>query len=529
MKNKKSIAIIASLFILLVATSIYLFTLVSPEEVVLIDIDSKDVFESEAKLLETLVGADRKYKNLIDLDLNGINDETISKYKIEAAFEESDMTIMANQTINYTNTEATDLDTVQLHVFTNAFKRKETSPTTLSAMSYAYPKGFSSGYTEFDSILVNGQEVEYEIKGIDDTTLLLYLNESLKHNEKIDIEMQYMIQIPNCRDRFGYDERTVQIANWYPTIAVYENGAWNDNPYYNVGDPFYTETSSYDVTIDVPNDYIVASTGVKEEIYVDNNDRKIYEISSDFTRDFALVMSKYFAIDSKLVDGTRITTYTYSDDGDDVNEALESGARTIESFNKMFGKYPYTDLAIVETSFPSGMEYPQLIMIGNSYYVDGFEVSLDGVINHEIGHQWWYGLVGNNQINESWLDEGLTSYSELLYEEYFDSNDYTDEVVKMRRKVSKGNKRFKDGLVVKPLSEFEDWSDYGFLAYNKSQMFFIDYRSKYGKEKLMEALKLHFEKNKYRVTSSKDIISTFEEISGEDISDITSEVLFDDK
>lgn len=526
MKNKKSVFILLGLFILLISTFVYLLSFFSAEEVVLEQVEYSATAESESSLLKKLDGADENYTNLIDTDLNEMNVENMSKYKLNVSFDDVDMKLDVLQTINYTNTEDNILDTIELHVFTNAFMREETSPNTLSSMEYAYPNGFNPGYTIFKSIKVNGSSAEYSILGNDETRLVIKLDQPLKELEKTDIEMSYSVKIPNCRDRFGYDDKTIQIANWYPVLAVYENGDWNQNPYYDIGDPFYTETSFYEVKVEVPIEYIVAATGVKENIYIKNDDRKIYEMSSDFTRDFAIVMSKYFKIESKIVEGTRISTYTYTDDGDDINAALDSGERTLTSFNDMFGKYPYTDIAIVETSFPSGMEYPGLVMIGNHYYVKGYEVQLDGLVNHELGHQWWYSIVGNNQITESWLDEGLTSYSEILYKEYFDSNEYNLEVRDMKKTVSRGNKKHKNILVNKPLSEFEDWGDYGFLAYRKSQMFFIKYRDVYGEEKLKEALKIHFEKNKFKVATTKGIIETFEEVAGESIADITNDVLF---
>ncbi|MGB3367852.1 MAG: M1 family metallopeptidase [Acidaminobacteraceae bacterium] len=530
MKNKKGFFILFSLFILIILTTIYMVKLFATEDIVLIEIENSVTAEAESKLLIELEGVSDTYANLLDTDLNNIDVDGMSKYKIDAYFDEENMKIDVLQVINYTNTEDSDLESIQLHVFTNAFKREETSPTTLSTKSYAYPNGFSSGYTVFETIKVNGQDVMFELLGYDETSLVITLNEALKVSEKVDIDLIYSVKIPNCRDRFGYDEQTIQIANWYPILSVYENNAWNENPYYKIGDPFYTETSSYELELDVPIDYIVAATGVKEDIYIKNDNRKIYKMSSDFTRDFAIVMSKYFNVESKVVDGTRISTYTYTDDDDDEkNVALESGERTLKSFNDMFGKYPYTDVAIVETSFPSGMEYPGLVMIGNSYYGKGSEDRLEDIVNHEMGHQWWYSIVGNNQITESWLDEGLTSYSEILYKEYFEKDEYDFEVSEIEKTVARGNKRFDDTLVVKPLSEFENWDDYGFLTYGKSQMFFIKYRDTYGEEKLKEALKLHFEKNKFGIATTEGIIKTFEVISGESISDISDEFLFQGK
>lgn len=490
------------------------------------EINSEEALNKEKELLQSLDVYDSNHMNLITNDYNGISMDDVPKYTLEATLNDTDMTLTCHEQLEFKNSENEELNNLVFHIFPNAFREEATAPMTLSNPKYMYPNGFDSGYIDVKEIKINGEIVDFKVEGEDNTLLIVKPNSNIGVSESLTIDIVFDVKIPNCRDRFGYDDMTIQVANWFPILSVYENGEWDRDKYYPLGDAFYTESANYEVTFNVPKDYIVASTGAKESIEV-NGDRKIYKATSSLTRDFALVASKFFILETKVVDGTRISTYTYTLDSDDINEAMETSEKTIMAFNNIFGKYPYSDLAIVETSFPTGMEYPQLVMIGNDYYKDGREYALDNVVNHEIGHQWWYGVVGDDQVSEAWLDEGLTSYSEILYKEVYNADSYEDEANGVLRSISNRDSEYNTS-VVKHLSEFENWNDYGFLAYVKSQQFFIDYRDEYGKEKLMDALKLHYSKNRFKVTTTEDIISTFEEVCGEDISHIWKPILFNE-
>src|SRR5699024_6835658 len=100
-----------------------------------------------------------------------------------------------------------------------------------------------------------------------------------------------------------------------------------------------------------------------------------------------------------------------------IKKALEFGEDSLETFSNLFGKYPYRVYSIVMTEFPSGMEYPGIVFINEELFMPALEEILEQTIVHETAHQWWYGLVGNDQIKEAWLDEALTTYSEVIYNE----------------------------------------------------------------------------------------------------------------
>ena len=189
-------------------------------------------------------------------------------------------------------------------------------------------------------------------------------------------------------------------------MCIRDRNGWNLDPYYKVGDPFYSEVANYKVSITTPKEIIVAASGkiISER---EDGDKKTYKIEGQLIRDFAWAASKDFVVKEKKVEDTIIKVYSINNDSKLINESLKIGENSIKIFNKIFGKYPYGWYSIVNTEFPSGMEYPGIVFISNDYFHKYLIDILEKVIVHETAHQWWYGIVGNNQVDEAWLDEGL--------------------------------------------------------------------------------------------------------------------------
>jgi aminopeptidase N len=197
-----------------------------------------------------------------------------------------------------------------------------------------------------------------------------------------------------------------------------------------------------------------------------------------------------------------------------ITKAISTVENTIKIFNEQFGKYPYSSYSIVETHFPTGMEYPGLSFIPNSYFNGSKSIlGLEGVIVHETAHQWWYGIVGNNQIDEAWLDEGLATYSKVIYfektyghsfgKDYYEKNIHS--IYENKRKSIKGKE-----ILLKPLNEFDGWREYDTLAYKKGAVLFQEVRNEVGDEKFFDILKKYYNNNKFKNVNTQDFINTVE-------------------
>ena len=315
--------------------------------------------------------------------------------KLDCNYSETSHTLAVNQTTTYINHSTQTLFDIKFHLYGNAFKANAAYPAVApSEVDRAYPNGFDEGYAKITTprILLGGS---------DNTVITVPLEQGLKTGESINVDLQYTIKLAHVKHRLGYTDNAVNLGNFYAIPAVYDNG-WQLYPYSYNGDPFYNEPYNFDVKITVPEGYQVATSGNK----VDTNHYQAYML-----RDFAIVMSRDFKTLTRDVGNTTVTYYYLNDEIPDVS--LYTACNALAYFSNTFIDYPYDTLAVVQTDFlQGGMEYGALVYISLDI-TD--QLQYQGVIVHEIAHQWWYGLVGNNQIHTAWIDEGLAEYCTAVF------------------------------------------------------------------------------------------------------------------
>jgi aminopeptidase N len=240
-------------------------------------------------------------------------------------------------------------------------------------------------------------------------------------------------------------------------------------------------------------------------------------------RDFAFVLSDKFNIVSDSYNNIKVNYYYYKNQYP--NECLRAGVDSIRTFNNLFGEYPYDVINIVESNFVhGGMEYPNMVLISDAVDVQSDYIN---VIVHEIAHQWWYGLVGNNEYQYGWLDEGLTEYSTLLfYEENPEYNVDTKELIKNTTNsyvtfVDVYKKVFDnvDTSMNRALNEYNNESEYVYIAYVKGMLIFDNLREVIGDNKFMKGLQTYYKDNVYKIATPDILISSFEKASGNSLRD----------
>lgn len=463
--------------------------------------------------------------DLLVEDTNGIDESKLSLYTIDVELDTEDMSYKGKQYVKYVNNTDVDLEEIYFHIYPNAFKSLEDAPVLFNTEENMNKKEYVPGYIDIEKVSLGNKDLDWNIEGDKDTILNIDLGEELKKGETIELYLEYNVKLPSTKDRFGYYEKGINLGNWYPILAVYDEDGWNLDPYYKVGDPFYSDISNYKVSITTPKDIVVAASGVtlSEEII---EDKRVHEIEGKLIRDFAWVASEDFVVEERLVDDTLIKFYSINGNKKLIKEGLDYTENSIKTFNKIFGKYPYKEYKVVNTEFPSGMEYPNIVLISNDYFTNSLKNVMEIVIVHETAHQWWYGLVGNDQIDEAWLDEGLTTYSETIYmgEVYGEEigKKYYDQSV--RYGYEYGSKYLgEDKVVNKSLPEFAGWDDYGILVYTRAAMFIDKIREDYGEDTLYEILKTYFSRYRFYNAKAKDFINICEEVTGESFTDIVNE------
>lgn len=465
-------------------------------------------------------------KPIVEDDIQDLSKlkETCSLYDMNVTFYPDQKKTDVIQQVTIKNNKGVDFNELYFHLYPNAFKTKETAPFPKQELTVAYPEGFSPGGINIEKIESETGPLNYEFEE-NETILKVILSETLKPKGELRLNIKYNNIIPPSYGRYGYGKNTYNLANWYPILAVYDENGWNKDPYYDIGDPFYSEVALYTVKIMAPEDFIIAASGsLVSKSQKDGITQWLFK--TDLVRDFAWVASDKFDLVSANVGKTKITSYYLQKDKKMGKKALEFAKKAIKAYNKQFGVYPYADFNVAASDFYiGGMEYPNLIIIGEQLYNQ--EDILEYVIAHETAHQWWYGLVGNNEVKEAWLDEALTEYSTILYFENtyakrIGKRAYEDFILNPYKFYELGND---PGPILRPLSGFSGWQEYSALVYSRGAIMLKELEHRIGRKTFHEALRLYYRQNKYKNATTADFINAINQATGTDWSDVIYEFL----
>lgn len=440
----------------------------------------------------------------------------LNTYTLTLDYDNDTNQIDCSETIEFTNRYDVILPNLKLHLYPRAFSEVAVNrPVNKLNEANAYPNGLDYGDITIEDVSVNDEDVNETYEGQDKDILVIDYESNPYDTMKIDID--FSIDMPRVNHRFGYGDSTINIANFYPILCVYENGEFDTTPYNANGDPFYSDVANYNVTITYDSDYVVAHTGDEVSKTDESNNRTTMTMQAKAVRDFAIVMSDKFEVESKNVDGVSVNYYYY--DQDNAEAYLQTSVDALSTFSKLFGKYPYDVLNVVRTNFvQGGMEYPNLVYISDE--VEGVE-NYNNVIIHEIAHQWWYGVVGNNECAYAWLDEGLTEYSTLLfYEENPNYNISYDEIVKNATNnyvtfvdLYKDVIGTLDTSMSRPIDKYDTEYEYVYMTYVKGMLFFDNLRDVIGKNKFYKGLQDYYVENAYKIATPANLLACMEHAS----------------
>lgn len=437
-------------------------------------------------------------------------------YEIYAVFNDETKTLACSQKVEYVNTSDNALNEICFFLYANSFREGQ-KVVSDAYFDRTYPsKQKSFGEIEIFSAKINDISADFEICE-DGNILTVKLSKILYPNEKVEIYLEYNVKLANIRHRLGYGNNTINFGNFFPIICVYENG-FVKNEFSMYGDPFYSEVSNFVVEINYPNKFLLASSGNILETKEDNEnqERNISVCRAERVRDFCFVLSDRFEKRTEIVDDIEVNYYFYDDEFS--NEHLKTAVKAVQTFGNLFGKYPYSQLSVVKADFCfGGMEYPNLVLIADDISKD----DVDYVIAHEIAHQWWYGVVGNNQFENAWVDEGLTEFSTALF---FENNaEYGIEYEKIMSGATENYKNFLriykeiyddfDESIDRNINSFRTEPEYVNHTYTKGMLMFDSLRKMLGDRKFFKVLKEYYKDFSFENSSSEKLVQSFSEHS----------------
>ncbi|MFF2379174.1 M1 family aminopeptidase [Streptomyces sp. NPDC058108] len=302
-------------------------------------------------------------------------------YTVSLSSNTSGTTWTGHESATFTNASSTALSEVYLRLWDNYHGTCSATPITVSNVSGGTAGALSVGCT----------------------ALRIALASPLAQGQSATIGFDLTITVPSGADRFGYDGAFVNIGNALPVLAVKDGAGWHLDPYTNNGESFYSLAADFKVTLDHPTSLLVPATGTSVDT-PGSSGRTVTTATASKVRDFAWAAGPFSKISGTSPAGTAINIYSVSGiSSSDAQSMLSTAKSAVDAHAARFGAYPYGELdAVIDNNYWfGGMEYPGFVL----------DLVSTTALTHEIGHQWFYGIVGDDEYNNPWLDEAFTDYA----------------------------------------------------------------------------------------------------------------------
>ena len=429
-------------------------------------------------------------------------------YAISGEYFAEDSKLIAQMSVSVPNHSEQALESLSFELWANAYREGAAySPVSSLYESSAYYAGKSYGGIEITSVV---GAAGYEIGGEDKNILSVTLQEPLYPDETVTVELSFEVTLAQINHRLGVGERNINLANFYPVLCARGESGYLEYIYACNGDPFVNDCADYDVTLTFPENYNIAYSG--DGRVTGENGKKTLAMSAEEVRDVAFVLGENMTCIQASAGNVPVEYWYISDTAPETT--LKAAADSLLYFSERFGDYAYPKYTVVETDFPfGGMEYSGLAMI--AAYLQSSEVP--EVVAHETAHQWWYSMVGNNQFETPWLDEGLAEYSTALflgeypeygttYEEFIERSENGYRAFFSVKSQVSGEA---DTTMNRPLTQYSGEYEYRNIAYDKGVILFDRVRSLTGDRAFFAGLKRYFEKYSGKIASPDDLLSCF--------------------
>lgn len=485
-------------------------------------------------------------------------------YTIDVRLDDDAHTLHAQESFIYTNNSSVPLDTIWIHLWPNAYKDRSSALCKQLVrdgdLDLHFAKEEERGWIDSLDFSANEQKLAWGFHPKHDDIAWLLLMEPLRPNDSITISTPFRVKIPDGKfSRMGHTVEAYYITQWYPKPAVFDAQGWHAMPYLTSGE-FYSEFGSFDVTITLPENYVVGATGLlqtaEESAFMDSlaaivdtsttrgsnafpassSTLKTIRYKQDKVHDFAWFADKRFIVRKSEValpkSGRTVTTWAlftprnrkvWANGTNYINQA-------VRHYSEHVGGYPYDACTAVDGTISAGggMEYPMITIINSTS--DG--QSLDNVITHEVGHNWFYGVLGSNERDHAWMDEGMNSFVELLYmRKYYPNGQLAISIPFLKKTFGQINDihHFQSEMgyrlnarrnLDQPLSltsnDFTE-TNYGTMIYMKTALVMDHLQAYLGEEMMQRCLNAYYDAWKFKHPQPGDMRDVFEKESGKDL------------
>ena len=379
--------------------------------------------------------------------------QQLDTYRYELVFHPETAQLAVTMHLQVRNRTQQAYEDLLIRTYAGAFANEETSPAAYPELYEAfYPRGFSQGGVLVHDVLWNGGPLA---SWFDDTagTLLRIPIPALAPGQAGNLTLRCVLNAPQSPGRFGHADEVWTFGNCLPILALRDSEGWRSDPYWPIGDPFVSQAANYHVSLSMPKGYALAASSPL--------DKDAFAL-----RDWAVVIVKDYAMRQAQVDGVRLIALSKAAGRAEI--MLGIAGKALSFLSKAYGSYPWETLTLVETPFPlGGMEYPGLVILSDSFLRAGNQDGLELSIAHELAHQWFYALVGSDQIRQPWQDEALCEWATLRYvRAAYGQGAY--ENLRALRLDAAMRESIRQGITpASPLSHFQSYQEYTVVVYGR--------------------------------------------------------------
>jgi hypothetical protein len=492
-----------------------------------------------------------------DLPVPGGMSARNANYDIDVRLDHATRSLTASAVVRWRNIGHTPADALRLHLYWNAWRNtastwmredalaggddgdrraEDFSYIDVSAIAIANPDG-SAGL----DLMPGFSFVQPDDANADDRTLAsVSLPAPIAPDGEIALRIAWKSRVPRTFARTGAIGSYYFIAHWFPKIAVFEEDRWTAHQFH-ANTEFYADYGRYDVRITAPRGWVVGATGI-EQSRTDNADgTTTHRYAQDDVHDFTWTTSPDYVEHRQTFSHTglppvEMRLLMQPEHAGQEDRHFAATAAALRYYGEWYGAYPYSQVTVVDPAYQSGaggMEYPTLFTAGTRWLAPRQTNSPEAVTVHEAGHQFWYGIVGNNEFEHAWLDEGLNTFSEERVQSLAFQPNYRVErffggfVPWQFRDIPLKRDTDGNGLSgYRPAAERDDPSTptyrywpgtHAYITYFKTALWLHTLERHLGWDTLQRIMSTFFERWKFRHPRPEDFFAVANEVSGQDL------------
>ena len=471
--------------------------------------------------------------------------DRVVAYTMDTNYNARQHSLDATETLVWRNYTGQPQDRIPFHLYLNAFQPK----STFTAEAHLIGNRDVDVGSGWDNKKSGSEEIKsFEVVGMGDLTSQLRfvhpdddnqndrtvvevkLPRPIAPNQSVTFKIAFHDQFPEVVARSGYHNDFLLAGQWFPKIGVWWKNAWNCHQYH-ADTEFFADFGTFDVKITLPANFKVGATGVQTAEARDADGTQTLTFRAEDVHDFAWTADTKttFVDDSIALSSGTVKLRLIMQPGHMAvaPRYMQALKGTMQKFDEWIGPYPYAQVTVVDPAYGAGaaggMEYPTFITADTTDFMPSGVRLPELVVEHEFGHQYWYGMVATNEFENAWLDEGINQYTEC---KVMDSL-YGQHVDVVNTRIGTLSERGTDYVQFYGVADYDplsrngwqylNYNSYGGVTYGKTALMLLTLEQLIGEQKVRQAQRLYFDRYKFKHPTQEDFMSTVNEVAGQNL------------